>query len=105
MRCDALPDAPLSQRLPNETQFEIAQIAQPAMNQFRIVGAGRVSEIIGFDESHLQSTQRSVPRDTRARRTAPDDTQVELIIGEASEIAMHGRVWGGDRLWATLEAN
>ncbi len=91
MRRDALPDASLLQRLPHESEFEIAQIAQAAMHKFRIVRACRMGEIVLLDQRDRKTAQRRIAGDAGARHPAADDQQVEAFIGETFEIAAHVR--------------
>src|SRR5690349_5303298 len=66
VRGDTLPDAPLLQGLTDQAKFEIAQVAQTAMNELGVVGARRVGEIVALDQRDLQATQARITRDARA---------------------------------------
>src|ERR1700761_6014988 len=93
MRCRTLPDAPLAKALAHQTELEIAQVAQPAMDQFRIVRAGRVGEIVLLDQRYFQSTQRRIAGNTGASYPATDDQEVKNFAGKAVEFAAHGDLW------------
>ena len=84
MRRDALPDAPFLQQLPHQSEFEVPQITQAAMNELRIVGAGRVREIVLFGQRDGKSPERSVAGDAGARGAAPDDMDVEFFVERRS---------------------
>src|SRR5579864_2672823 len=90
MRRDALPDATLLERLPNQPKLEIAQVAQSAMHQFGIVCARGAGKITAFDQRHFESAHAGVARHTGARHTTSDDEQVEHFVGETVDGALHG---------------
>src|SRR6476661_3313876 len=92
MRCDALPDTALAQRLPHQPELEAAQIPQAAMNQLGIVCTGGVGKVVLLDERDREAAHRRIPRDTGARDPTANYEEVEMSVGKAVEVAFH-REW------------
>ncbi len=89
MRRDALQIAPFVQALAHQPDFQIAQIAQPAMRQFGIVGGCRGGEIPRLDQRHFQPAHCRVAGGETAGGAAADDQQVEFLVGKSGEGALH----------------
>ena len=90
VRRDSEQRLALGQRLGNEPELVVLEIAQPAMNQLRR-GAGRMrGQIVLFAQQHLQPAPGRVARDPDAVDAAADDDQVKHamvpVVGSGSSI-------------------
>jgi hypothetical protein len=75
----------LSQRVINEEQPPLRQVAKPAVNQLRGSRGGRAGEISGLDQRDIETAHRGVARDRDPVDTAADDAQIELLVREARQ--------------------
>ena len=76
MRCRTEQDFPLLQRLADEVEFIMFEIAQSAVDQ---LGARRRSvrgEIVALDQQDLQSPARCITRNSDAIYAAANDSQI-----------------------------
>lgn len=77
------------------------QVANTTVDQFRTLTAGSGTEIITFDDSHLQSASGCVEGDTGAGRTGSDDDEIiflRLLLGAPFQILdlLQARLDGGE---------
>ena len=71
-------DVPFAGRLPGEADLEIAQIAEPAVDQLGAPAAGTVGEVVGFEQGDAQSATGGVQCNAGAGDAATDHEHVEL---------------------------
>src|ERR1700678_4573150 len=65
------------------------------MDELRIVGAGRMREIVLFGQRDGQPPERRVAGDARTRGSAANDMDVEFFVGKTFEVAVHvSGAWG-----------
>ena len=69
-------DFPLRQRLGDEPEFEVLQVAQPAMDQLGAPRRRVRGEIVLLEQDHAQSAPRGVARDAGAVDAAANDGEV-----------------------------
>ncbi len=72
-------DLALAQRLADQPELELFEIAQPAMDELGRGRAGMLREIVLLDEQHRLFAHRRVARDRRAVDAAADDEEVEPV--------------------------
>ncbi len=65
----ALPDAAFPKRFADERYLQIPQIAQTAMDQLGIVGAGGMGEVVFLDQGDGKPAQGRIARDDRRSRS------------------------------------
>ncbi len=61
------------------------EVAQAAVHELRAESAGPEGEILGFYQRHTEPARDGVQSDTHARDTAPDDEDVDRLVGCACE--------------------
>ena len=72
----------LVQRLPDQPELELLEVAQPAVEHLRRAARGARREVTGLDERDLQPAGRGVERGAGADDAAADDDDVELFAAE-----------------------
>src|SRR5207249_4438135 len=69
-------DLALGERLGDQAELELLEIAQPAMDQLRGRRRGRRRQIAAFDQQHREPAAGSIAGDAGAIDAAADDQQV-----------------------------
>ena len=87
VRRDGQQDAPLAQRLGDEPDLAVLQIAEAAVDQPARPRAGSGREVAPLDQPDPQPAHRRIARHAGADDPAPDDEQVERLVGQAREQA------------------
>ena len=83
----------LLERLEDQREVELLQVAQPAVEQLRGAAGGAGGEVAGLDQAHPQAAGDGVERGARAGDAGPDDQHVELLGGQP--LAGPRRGWRG----------
>ncbi len=81
----------LEQRLADEPEVEVLQVAQAAVDELGRAARGAGGVVRALDERDAVAARGRVERDARARDAATDDDEVERLGGERFE-----RVGAGD---------
>ena len=68
------------QRLGDQAEVELLEVAQPAVEHLGAAGGGARREVAGLDEAGTQAARDGVQRDARARDTTADDEDVEFAL-------------------------
>ena len=74
----------LAQRLGDELEVVIFEVAQAAMDQFGRRGGGVRGEIVALDQQYLEAVERGLARDGAAVDAAADD---EYVISHGRRVA------------------
>src|SRR5216684_1225463 len=69
----------LGERLGDETEFEVLQVAKPAVDELGRGRRGRRGEIVLLDQQHLQAAPGGIARDTRAVDAAAYDQEIVTL--------------------------
>ena len=88
-------DAPLPQRLPDQAELAMLQVAQAAVHQPGGTSRGPGREVVLLHQGHRQPARRGVQGDADAGDPAPDDQHVEPVLGHPGEVG--GAGLGGER--------
>ena len=80
VRCDREEMLALHQRLANQAQVQILEVAQAAMHQLGGRGRRVIREAVLFDEHDAKAAARGVARNAGAVDSAADDEQVEVGV-------------------------
>ena len=75
----------LEQRLADEPEVEVLQVAQAAVDELGGAARRAGGEVRALDEGHAVATRGGVQRHAGARDPAADDDDVELLLGESGE--------------------
>src|SRR3954447_18790796 len=70
-------DLPFHQRLADQPELVVLEIAQPTVDELRRCGGGRTREIAFFAEEDLQSPAGCIAGDAASIDAAADDREVE----------------------------
>ncbi len=73
----------LEERLTHQPEFQLLQVAQPAVEHLRGPARRAGGEVTGFDHRHFQPAGGGIQRGTRTHHAAADDHDVELFAAEA----------------------
>ena len=79
MRRGAQQDLALLQRLVDEADLAIFEIAKPAMDQLGRGRAGMAGKIVLLDQQHRGAADRRIPRDRTPIDAAADDEEVVAV--------------------------
>ena len=83
-RCGAWrsSDFALGQRLADQPELEMLEVAQPAVDQLGAPLRGRRGDVALLDQEHLEAAPGGIARDAGAVDAGADDEEIELRIGE-----------------------
>src|ERR1700731_67238 len=81
---DLPEDFALDQRLADQPELVIFEIAQPAMHELGRPGRGPTRQIIHFTKENRISAPGRIARDTAAVDAAPNDCEIENPIQKRS---------------------
>ena len=70
----------LEQRLADQPEVEVLQIAQAAVHHLRGAAGGALSEVVALQQRHRITTRCRVERNAGAGDAAPDDDHVEGVL-------------------------
>ena len=84
MRRQTRENPTLDQRLANERDVEVLQVAQAAVDHLRGAAAGAAGEVVAFDQGDVVAAAGRVERDAGAGHSAADHEDVELLAVESS---------------------
>jgi hypothetical protein len=86
VRRDPKKDAALVKSFAHQADFELLQVAEPAVDHLRRLAAATGGEVTFLDEGDGHSSQRGIPGDTGSGGAASYDRNVELFATEPLEV-------------------
>lgn len=91
---------PLTQGFADQTELQLLQIAQAAMEHLRRAARSSRGDIARLDERDAQAAGGGVERSAHTHHTATDDDEVEFFVAEAAQASSRcdgdksaGRSW------------
>src|SRR5579871_1827112 len=87
--------AALAQRLQNQPDAALAEIAHAAVDQLGAAAGGALAEVAAFEEQHRVAAGRGVHGDAGSGRAAADDDQVPRLAPVEGTVEHRGAVHGG----------
>ena len=94
MRRDRQQPLALSERLPDEAEFAVFEITQPAMDELGARGGSEGAQIGLLDQCDAQTAAGSIPCDARAVDAAPNYKKIEqfdpVILGAVPYESLRG---------------
>ena len=103
MRREPEQQTAFSKSLANETDLELLEIAEPAVDETRRTATGPDRYVVSFYESCSEPPSRGVEENPAAGDAAANDEQVPAFAGEAAQVARAGlddRGGGPGRSWS-----
>ena len=77
--------AALEQRLADQPEVEVLQVAQAAVDELARAAGGAGGEVVALQQGHAVAAAGRVECDARAGDPAPDDGDVELLLREGGQ--------------------
>ena len=71
------------ERLVDEAELALLQVAEPAVHELRALGAGAGREVVALDQRGAQAPAGGVERHAGAGDAATDDQDVEAFLAES----------------------
>ena len=90
VRRQPVQDAPLPQRLPDQAELAVLQVAQAAVDQPGGAPRGPRGEVVLLHQGHRETARRGVQGDARAGDPAPDHQHVEPVLGHPGQVGGAG---------------
>ena len=75
----------LGQRLVDEPDLALLEVADPAVHELRRLRRGARCDVVALDQRGAQAPRGGVERDAGAGDPAADDEHVEVLVGQAAE--------------------
>src|SRR5215211_3776166 len=75
----------LLERLKDQSEVELLEVAETAVEQLAGSAGGAGREVTGFDQAHTEPTCDGIKRATAAGNASADDKNVEVLAGQPVE--------------------
>src|SRR5688572_14150243 len=85
MRRELHEDRPLEQRLSDEAEVEVLQVAEASVDELRRAARRAGREVLALDQRHAVAAGRRVERHAGSGDPAADDDEVVFVLGERLE--------------------